>query len=87
MRLLEGFLFKYWFLHSHTRTLTFAATDTTSSALSRTIHLLAQHEDVQDNLRKELKSARQNNRGEDLGYDELDSLPYLDAICKETLRL
>ncbi|KAF8910660.1 cytochrome P450, partial [Gymnopilus junonius] len=74
-------------LLSQMLTLTFAATDTTSSALSRTIYLLAQHKDVQDRLREEIRNARQNNEGHDLAYDELDSLPYLDAICKETLRL
>ncbi|KAF8910661.1 cytochrome P450 [Gymnopilus junonius] len=74
-------------LLSQILTLTFAATDTTSSALSRTIHLLAQNKDVQDKLRQEISGARKNNAGQDPGYDELDSLPYLDAICKETLRL
>ncbi|PPQ63163.1 hypothetical protein CVT24_005803 [Panaeolus cyanescens] len=67
--------------------LTFAATDTTSTALARTFHLLSQHKDVQNRLRLELRQARQDNNGEDLSYDILVSLPYLDAICRETLRL
>ncbi|KAF8966255.1 cytochrome P450 [Flammula alnicola] len=66
-------------------TLIFAAMDTTSSALSRIIHLLATHQDVQDRLRKEIKEAREEDA--DLPYDKLVSLPYLDAICRETLRL
>ena len=66
-------------------TLVFAATDTTSSALSRTFHLLAQHQDVQDKIRAELKDASPD--GTDIPYDELVSLPYLDAVCRETLRL
>ncbi|PPR03310.1 hypothetical protein CVT26_007784 [Gymnopilus dilepis] len=74
-------------LLSQMLTLTFAATDTTSSALSRTLHMLAQHKDVQDRLREEVRNARQNNNGQDLDWNELDSLPYLDAVCKETLRL
>ncbi|EEB98482.1 hypothetical protein MPER_01999, partial [Moniliophthora perniciosa FA553] len=35
-------------------------------------------------LREEIQRAFQNN---DISYDELVSLPYLDAICRETLRL
>jgi len=67
--------------------LTFAATDTTSTALSRIFHLLALHKDVQAKVRKEILEAKKENGGEDLSYDTLVSLPYLDAICRETLRL
>ncbi|KAK7466270.1 hypothetical protein VKT23_004998 [Stygiomarasmius scandens] len=65
--------------------LMFAAVDTTSTAISRTLHLLATHPHVQDKLREELIEARREN--EDIPYDTLVSLPYLDAICRETLRL
>ena len=67
------------------RTLVFAATDTTSSAVSRILHLLAQHEAVQERLRKEIVEARRD-RG-DLSFDDLFELPYLEAVCRETLRL
>jgi cytochrome P450 len=67
--------------------LTFAATDTTSSALSRIFHLLALHKDVQAKLRQEILEAREDNGREDLSYDTLVSLPYLDAVCREALRL
>lgn len=67
--------------------LTFAATDTTSGALARVLHLLAQYKDVQDKLRHEIRQARKENGDEDIPYDALVSLPYLDAICRETLRL
>ncbi|KAI0716977.1 cytochrome P450 [Earliella scabrosa] len=66
-------------------TLTIAAMDTTSNALSITLHLLAQHPEVQEKLRREILDAQ--NGGKDLGYDDLVSLPYLDAICRESLRL
>ncbi|KAF7965105.1 hypothetical protein HWV62_45577 [Athelia sp. TMB] len=66
-------------------TMVFAATDTTSSALSRIFHLLAQHPDVQDRLRQEICAAR--NSDGDLDYKQLDGLQYLDAIIRETLRL
>lgn len=59
--------------------------DTTSNALSITLSLIAQHPDVQEKLRKEILEA--SNGGEDLEYDTLVSLPYLDAVCRETLRV
>ncbi|KAF8896617.1 cytochrome P450 [Infundibulicybe gibba] len=67
-------------------TFTFAAMDTTSGALSRILHLLATHQHVQDKLREELADIWKGKEGM-LDYDELVSLPYLDAICRETLRL
>ncbi|KAH9886464.1 cytochrome P450 [Cubamyces lactineus] len=62
----------------------FAAMDTTSNAMARTLHLLAQHPKVQNNLRSELVEARRSGH---LDYDALHALPYLDAVCRETLRL
>ncbi|KAI0270683.1 cytochrome P450 [Gloeopeniophorella convolvens] len=62
-----------------------AATDTTSSALSRILHLLSLHPHVQDKLRSEITEACKDN-GE-LSHDELVSLSYMDALCRETLRL
>lgn len=68
-------------------TLIFAAMDTTSNALSRTLHLLATYPEIQDKLRNEITDALHNNGGQDFSYDELVSLPFLDAVCRETLRL
>ncbi|KAI0695585.1 cytochrome P450 [Cerioporus squamosus] len=68
-----------------------AGMDTTSNALSRILHLLAQHPSVQENLRTEIREARgcssPDDEGSDISYDDLVKLPYLDAICRETLRL
>ena len=63
-----------------------ADVDTTSNAMSRVLHLLAQNPDIQEKLRSELVSARETY-GEDIPFDDLVALPYLDAICRETLRL
>ena len=63
-----------------------AGVDTTSNALSRTLHLLCQHQDVQDKLRAEIRVAI-DQYGMEIPYDELSALPYLDAVCRETLRL
>jgi len=65
--------------------LIFAATETTSSALSRILHLLVLHPDAQDKLREELKEAIGDR--EELTYDQLVTFPYLEAVCRETLRL
>lgn len=63
----------------------FAATDTTSNSLARIFHLLSERPEVQDKLRAEILEASPD--GEDIPYDTLVGLPYLDAICRETLRL
>ncbi|KAI0676514.1 cytochrome P450 [Trametes maxima] len=66
-----------------------AAMDTTASVLSRTLHLLAEHPDVQDKLRREVLDAKANI-GEHLDFDQLQTtpvMPYLEAVCRESLRL
>ena len=67
------------------RTFIFAATDTTTGALSRIIHLLSLHPEVQDRLREEVITARKEHG--DLDYDSLQALPFLDAVCRETMRV
>jgi cytochrome P450 len=70
---------------NHTNsTFILAGHSTTSSAICRILHQLALNLDVQDRLRKEVTEARAANG--DLDYDALMSLPYLDAVCRETLR-
>ncbi|KAI0718779.1 cytochrome P450 [Cerioporus squamosus] len=66
------------------RTFIFAGMDTTSNALAIIFSLLAEHPDVQTKLRDEILDA---SKGEDLDHDTLVALPYLDAVCRETLRL
>ncbi|KAL0579646.1 hypothetical protein V5O48_002342 [Marasmius crinis-equi] len=51
------------------------------------VEIIGQNPDVQSKLRQEFRAAREAQGGEDLSYDELVSLPYLDAVCRETLRL
>ncbi|KZT73355.1 cytochrome P450 [Daedalea quercina L-15889] len=65
-------------------TLIFTAMDTSSNALSRILHLLAQNPDVQDKLRQELLTAGAANV---TTYDDLNHLRYLDSVCRETLRV
>ncbi|KAI8989217.1 cytochrome P450 [Trametes punicea] len=61
-----------------------AGMDTTANALTRALHILAEHPAEQEKLRAEVIEARNGN---DLSYDALDKLEYLDAVCRETLRL
>jgi cytochrome P450 len=46
---------------------------------------LAERPDVQEKLRQEIRSAQQE--GAEFSYNELETLEYLDAVCRETLRL
>ncbi|KAJ6567938.1 cytochrome P450 [Mycena vulgaris] len=59
-----------------------SATDTTSSALDRCFHLLSLDPDIQERLRAEIFES-----SERMDYEELGSLPYLDAFINEVLRL
>lgn len=72
-------------IYATTSTLIFAAFDTTSGILSRIFDQLSHNQDVQDRLRAEIKTARAEHG--DMDYDTLVNLPYLEAICRETLRL
>ncbi|KAJ7451486.1 cytochrome P450 [Mycena galericulata] len=65
-------------------TLIFTAQDTTAAALSRMFQVLADHPDVQRQVREEVTTAHAQG---DLSYAELMALPLLDAVCRETLRM
>ncbi|KAF8483513.1 cytochrome P450 [Russula ochroleuca] len=72
-------------LISQTGTLIFGGHETTLVALSRILHVLSLRPKSQERLRLEVMGARVERR--DISYDDLMKLPYLDAVCKETLRL
>jgi len=71
-------------LLGHISTLIFTGMETTSIAIVRILHVLAAHPEAQDKLREEIVQARLQG---DLSYDDLMVLPYMEAVCKETLRL
>lgn len=60
--------------------------DTTSNVMARTLQLLAEHPEVQTKLRREIVDAKLATDGH-LDYDQLHALSYMDAVCRETLRL
>ncbi|KAL5482385.1 hypothetical protein ACEPAI_8979 [Sanghuangporus weigelae] len=72
-------------LLGHMGSFIFAGHDTTTSALCRILHELAHHPEAQSKLREEVIAARKKHGDSD--YDTLMGLPYLDAVCRETLRL
>ncbi|KAH9912197.1 cytochrome P450 [Epithele typhae] len=63
-----------------------AGVDTTSNSLARVLDVLSKHPDAQKRLREEVLEAREAY-GKEIPYDDLSALPYLDAVCRETLRL
>jgi cytochrome P450 len=79
----------------------FAGLDTTTSALSRCVYLLAKNPLAQARLRSEIRDALERmsllQDGSSfsehdspllhLSYDELINLPFLDGVVRETLRL
>lgn len=67
-------------------TLVFTGQDTVSAAIARVLHVLAEHPDAQARLRSEFVEAP-TTKGRELDYDTLLALPFLDAVCRETLRL
>lgn len=68
------------------RTFIVAGVDTTSNAMSHVLDMLCGHPEVQERLRNEILAAR-DQYGKEIPYDEITQLPYLDAVCRETLRL
>jgi cytochrome P450 len=61
--------------------------ETTSSASSFAVYLLATHPDVQQRLRKEVRETLSRYRAEELTLQILDSMPYLNAVASEALRV
>lgn len=66
-------------------TLFLAGHETTANALSWAWSYLARHPEVQVRLAAELSAAIDPQRP--LGADDLERLPYLRAVCEETMRL
>ncbi|KAF9576881.1 hypothetical protein EC968_000005 [Mortierella alpina] len=64
----------------------FAGHETTSASLSWTFYELATHPKIQARLREETRQLYNDTDGAP-SYDELNSLPYLNAVIRESLRI
>ena len=65
-----------------------AGMDTTANSLARVLQILAERPDVQDKLRQEiLEAVEREGDGDMLDFDTVMELPYLEAVCRETLRM
>jgi cytochrome P450 len=69
-------------LHDELLTLLFAGHETTASALSWALYWINSLPEVQDRLLKELNTLAPNS-----DPSEIARLPYLTAVCQETLRI
>ncbi len=67
-------------------TMVIAGHDTSTAVLAWALYLLGSHPEVMDNARKEIDTALSSS-DRPPSYEELQSLEYLDAVIKETLRL
>ncbi len=63
--------------------LLFAAHDTTTAAITHTIYYLARHPEVKQKLYEECKALGKD----ELGYDDLDAVPYMQQVFNEVQRI
>ncbi|XP_070393908.1 cytochrome P450 4Z1-like isoform X2 [Dermacentor albipictus] len=74
-------------LEKDATSVTFAAADSTSAAMSWTLYLLGLNPDKQAKLQKELDDALGRGIEADITTSDLKQLPYLECCIKESLRL
>lgn len=67
-------------------TFLFASQDASSSATTWLFQTMAQRPDVLDRVRQENLDARGGNKNAPIGLEMLESMPYTNAVVKETLR-
>lgn len=61
--------------------------ETTSTLLTWTLCMLAEHPEIQKATRQEIRNFVAESGRETMSYDDLTQLPLLDAVVKETLRV
>ncbi|GAA6010303.1 hypothetical protein JCM11491_006257 [Sporobolomyces phaffii] len=77
-------------LRGQLTTFLLAGHETTSTSLTWTLWTLSRYPDVQSKLRAEIRQARKDAKEhglDEIESDDLNALPYLDAITREILRL
>ncbi|KAH8675851.1 cytochrome P450 [Xylariales sp. PMI_506] len=64
-----------------------AGHETTASAMTWAVYMLARYPDIQERLRNEIRSNLPSmDADEDVSSLQIDHLPYLNAVCSEVLR-
>ncbi|KAG9103689.1 cytochrome P450-dit2, partial [Ceratobasidium sp. 392] len=58
-----------------------------NGAVTRVLDILANRPEIQNRLRAELVAFIAESGAEEIDRDGIEALPYLDAVCRETLRL
>ncbi|RXW23194.1 hypothetical protein EST38_g2664 [Candolleomyces aberdarensis] len=71
---------------SELRFLLLAGQETSANTLTWALWELCKFPDIQTALRKEIRDAREQKGGKDFTYQELQAMPLLNAVIKETLR-
>lgn len=79
----SGEYFSHQEITDHMIFLLFAAHDTTTSALTMIMHLLAANRNWQTEIRNQINSSNID----ELNYEQLDSIPLIDHTFKEVLRM
>jgi len=62
-----------------------AGTDTTEHSTMMLIYLINQHPEIKKKLTEEISNSQIDPNN--LNFDTIKNLPYLDAVCQETLRM
>ncbi|KAK5746160.1 hypothetical protein LTR17_000894 [Elasticomyces elasticus] len=64
-----------------------AGHETTAAGLTWACYMLGKHVDVQDRLREECRATCGRLDADEITAEIIDSMPYLEAVCNEVLRL
>lgn len=68
-------------------TFMFEGHDTTTSAISYTLYLLARHPEIQERAFKEIRDVIGDDKTKAISMRDLSELKYLECVIKESLRL
>ncbi|XP_063709032.1 uncharacterized protein LOC134837580 [Culicoides brevitarsis] len=74
-------------IQAEVKTFMFAGHETTANSVAFTLYLLAKHPEIQEKVYDEIRSKSLDVKSEPLTSRDLNSLSYLDNVCKESLRL
>ncbi|KAL6421692.1 hypothetical protein ACFW04_010930 [Cataglyphis niger] len=84
-KLIENFEFTDDFLMSNMMMVFLAGYETSAATICNALYELALNHIIQNRLREEIRSLFAKNNGE-LTFEDVMTMPYLDAVLKETLR-